>query len=95
MFLDRDGVINQKAPEHDYIKSWDEFHFLPGVKEVIRRIREKGSLVIVVTNQRGIARGMMTKKDLEVIHKNMLKELQKWGAYVDEVFYYPHEIKDN
>ena len=95
MFLDRDGIINQKALEHDYIKNWDEFHFLPGVKEAIRRIREKGYLVIVVTNQRGIARGLMTEKDLEGIHRKMCEELQKHGASIDDIFYCPHDIKDN
>ena len=95
VFLDRDGVINQKAPEHDYIKSWDEFHFLPGVKEAIRRIHQKGYLVIVVTNQRGIARGLMTEKDLKEIHRKMCEELQKQGASIDDIFYCPHDIKDN
>ena len=95
VFLDRDGVINQKAPEHDYIKNWDEFHFLPSVKEAIRRIRENGYLVIVVTNQRGIARGLMTEKDLKEIHRKMCEELQKCGAYIDDIFYCPHDIKDN
>ena len=95
VFLDRDGVINQKAPEHDYIKSWAEFHFLPGVKEAIRRIREEGFLVIVVTNQRGIARGLMTEKDLQEIHQRMCEELQQHGAHIDDIFCCPHDIKDN
>ena len=75
VFLDRDGVINRKL-ENDYVKSWDEFHFLPDVIEAIKALNEKGYLVIVVTNQRGIARGLMTEKDLEEIHRRMLQELQ-------------------
>jgi HAD superfamily hydrolase (TIGR01662 family) len=53
VFLDRDGVINEKAPKGEYIKNWDEFEFLRGVKEAIRKLNEKGFLVIVVSNQRG------------------------------------------
>ncbi|HEC32214.1 MAG TPA: Clp protease, partial [Deltaproteobacteria bacterium] len=53
VFLDRDGVINRKAPEGEYVKNWDEFQFLPGVKEAIRKLNEKRFLVIVVSNQRG------------------------------------------
>ena len=95
VFLDRDGVINQKAPEHDYIKSWKEFCFLPGVQEAIRRIHQKGYLVIVVTNQRGIARGLMAENDLQEIHQKMCEELRKHGAHIDDIFYCPHDIKDN
>ena len=94
VFLDRDGVINRKL-EDDYVKKWDEFCFLPGVFEAIKTIKEKGYLVIVVTNQRGIARGFMTEKDLEEIHQKMQKELKKHGAQVDDIFYCPHDIKDN
>ena len=94
VFLDRDGVINRKL-ENDYVKSWDEFQFLPGVVEAIKALNEKGYLVIVVTNQRGIAKGLMTEKDLEEIHRKMLKELKKYGARIDDIFYCPHDISDN
>ena len=94
VFLDRDGVINRKL-ENDYVKSWDEFQFLPGVIGAIKAINEKGYLVIVVTNQRGIAKGLMTEKDLEEIHRRMLKELKKHGAHIDDIFYCPHDISDN
>lgn len=94
VYLDRDGIINQKL-ENDYVKNWDEFNFLPGAIEAIKAITEKGYLVIVVTNQRGIARGLMTEKDLEEIHRRMCEELQKHGAHIDDIFFCPHDIKDN
>lgn len=94
VFLDRDGVINRKL-ENDYVKKWDEFCFLPGVFEAIKAIKEKGYLVIVATNQRGIAKGLMTEEDLEEIHRRMQKELKKHGAQVDDIFYCPHDISDN
>jgi len=94
VFLDRDGVINKKL-ENDYVKNWNEFHFLPGVIEAIKTINEKGYLVIVVTNQRGIGRGLMTEQDLKDIHQRMLQEIQKGGARIDDIFYCPHDMKDN
>jgi D-glycero-D-manno-heptose 1,7-bisphosphate phosphatase len=101
VFLDRDGVINRKL-ENDYVKSWDEFQFLPGVMEAIKAINEKGYLVIVVTNQRGIAKGLMTEKDLEEIHRRMIEELKKHvedpvrgSARIDDIFYCPHDNSDN
>ena len=94
VFLDRDGVINRKL-ENDYVKSWDEFQFLPGVIEAIKAINERGYLVIVVTNQRGIAKGLMAEKDLEEIHRIMIEELKKHGAHIDDIFYCPHDTSDN
>lgn len=67
-FLDRDGVINLKAPEGDYIKSWSEFHFLPGAIEAIRLLNDHNWHVVIITNQRGIARHLMTMHDLNRIH---------------------------
>jgi len=87
IFLDRDGVINKKAPEGDYVKNWDEFQFLPGVKEAIRKLNEKGFLVIVVSNQRGIAKGVMTEDDLKKIHARMKEELRKERAVIDGIYY--------
>jgi len=95
VFLDRDGVINKKAPEGDYIKNWGEFKFLPGVKEAIQRLNKADFLVIVITNQRGIAKGLLTEKDLKDIHTKMIEELKKSGAKIDGIYYCPHGEKDN
>lgn len=94
VFLDRDGVINKRIVD-DYVKIWDEFQFLPCVFEAIKTINEKGYLAIVVTNQRGIARGLMTEDALKEIHQRMLQEIQEHGAHIDDVFYCPHNIDDN
>jgi D-glycero-D-manno-heptose 1,7-bisphosphate phosphatase len=90
VFLDRDGVINVKQGD-DYVRDWSQFQFLPNVIDWIRLFNELGHLVIVVTNQRGIARGFMTAGDLEVIHRNMCAELAKAGARIDYIFVCPHE----
>jgi len=95
VFLDRDGVINKKAPEGDYIKSWDEFEFLPSVKTAIRKLNENGFLVIIVSNQRGIARGLMTEEDLKEIHRKMKEELAEVRAVIDGIYYCPHDLDDH
>jgi len=91
VFLDRDGVINRKPPEGEYIRTWMEFHFLPGITDWIRLFNALGLLVLVVTNQRGVARGLVRSEDLEEIHRNMTEELSRHGARIDEVFCCPHE----
>lgn len=95
VFLDRDGIINKKALEGDYIKSWSEFKFLPDAKEAIKRLNKKSFLVIIITNQRGIAKGLMTEEDLKDIHTKMIEKLKKSGARIDSIYYCPHDEKDN
>ncbi len=91
VFLDRDGVINHKPPEGDYIRTWAEFQFLPGIADWIRLFNALGLLVVVVTNQRGVARGLIRSENLDEIHRNMTRELASAGARIDDVFYCPHE----
>lgn len=92
VFVDRDGTINRKAEDGDYIKSADEFEFLPGACEALRRITDLGIRIVVVTNQRGIALGQMTEGELHEIHEIMLAELRAWGAHVAAVYYCPHDV---
>lgn len=92
IFLDRDGVINRKAPPHDYIKSVNEFQLLSGAGEAIHLLNAAGYKVVIVTNQRGIARGLMTMKDLNQIHQFMKKELLSFDAHIDDIFVCPHDI---
>ena len=91
VFLHRDGVINQKPLEGEYIRTWKEFRFLPGIAGWIQMFNALGLLVVVVTNQRGVARGLIREEDLEEIHSNMILELMQAGAHVDDVFCCPHE----
>jgi D-glycero-D-manno-heptose 1,7-bisphosphate phosphatase len=90
IFLDRDGVINKKAPKADYIKTWDDFEFLPGAIEAISLLTLNGYEIYVITNQAGIARGMMNERALMDIHNNMRKELRNHNARVTAIFYCPH-----
>ena len=91
VFLDRDGVINQKMPEGQYVSSVHEFHILPGVVEAIRRLKMAGYLVIVVTNQRGVALGQYTMEDLDKIHGALHAALRAESTDVDGIYVCPHE----
>ena len=68
LFLDRDGVINKKI-ENDYVRNWSQFEFIEGVIEALKILRNIFGKIIIVTNQRGIGRGLMTENDLHEIHK--------------------------
>jgi D-glycero-D-manno-heptose 1,7-bisphosphate phosphatase len=91
VFLDRDGTINRKAPEGDYIRSPDRLVLLDGVADAISRLRASGALVVVVTNQRGVARGLMTLDDLAEVHRRLAAMLDDAGTEVDALYSCPHE----
>jgi histidinol-phosphate phosphatase family protein len=91
VFLDRDGVINRKAPEGDYVTSWSEFDFLPGALEGLRRLAGSRMSIVVVTNQRGVARGRMTEADVRDIHRRMCAAVAEAGGRLDAIYYCPHE----
>jgi len=93
-FLDRDGVINRKAPtEDEYVTSWDEVQILPGVAQAIIQFNRVGFLVIVVTNQRSVAKGLITEAGLNSIHQRMYDELARAGAIIHRIYYCPHELE--
>ncbi len=91
VFLDRDGVINLKSPEGEYITHWELFHFLPGVEEAIVALNQSGRTVIVVSNQRGVARGFYTNSDVDAIHEALQKHLAQHGAHIDAFYFCPHD----
>jgi D-glycero-D-manno-heptose 1,7-bisphosphate phosphatase len=91
VFLDRDGTINRKAAEDDYVKTLEEFEFLPAAPEAIRALNETGLRVIVVTNQRGIALGRMSEDDLNRLHAHMVRQLADEGATIDAIYHCPHD----
>ncbi len=86
LFIDRDGVINYEK-EGDYIRNWREFKFYEGAKDAFKILGNSFGTIIVVTNQRGIGKGLMTEADLDSIHQHMLKQIQNAGGRVDKVYY--------
>ena len=89
LFLDRDGVINRRTPG-DYIRNWGGFEFLDGVPEAIAKCNTIFDRVLVVTNQQGIGKGLMTEGDLLGIHQQMIQSLQEQGAQIHKSYYCPH-----
>ncbi len=87
-FLDRDGVINVDVM--DYTSKINDFTFLPGVFEGLKTLQENGYLLIVITNQGGIAKGMYTKEDVESLHNWMRIELGKHDIRITELYFCPH-----
>jgi D-glycero-D-manno-heptose 1,7-bisphosphate phosphatase len=88
VFLDRDGVINVNRP--DYVKSWQDYQFLPGVFEPLRLMARSQWAVVVISNQSCIGRGLVDVAVVEDIHRAMALEIRRQGGRVDAVFYCPH-----
>jgi D-glycero-D-manno-heptose 1,7-bisphosphate phosphatase len=91
IFLDRDGVVNRKPQEGDYVVSSEQFEFLPNAPQAIAKLNRAGLKVAVVTNQRGVALGKMSDADLRYIHDHMERELRTYNAHIDGIFYCPHD----
>ncbi len=91
VFLDRDGVLNEKMPEGQYVTSWSDFRLLPGVAEAIRNLNQAGLRVLVVSNQRGIALGLYTAETVHAIHAEFQKVLAGHGARADGFYFCPHD----
>lgn len=88
ILLDRDGVINYDSP--NYIKSPDEFHFIPGSIEAISKLTKAGFNIGVATNQSGISRGYYDLETLNKIHHKMCSEIEKQGGKIEHIEYCPH-----
>lgn len=91
VFLDRDGVLNEKMPEGRYVASRADFHLLPGVADAIGRLNRTGVRVVVVSNQRGIALGLYTAADVNDLHSALQELLAHHGAHVDGFYFCPHD----
>ncbi|HOI31357.1 MAG: HAD-IIIA family hydrolase [Bacteroidales bacterium] len=86
LFLDRDGVINIR-PYQDYVKKPADFKFLPGAKEAISILGKYFKYLIVVTNQQGIGKKLMTESDLLAVHQKMQEELAVQNAGINAIYY--------
>ncbi|MFC5722375.1 D-glycero-alpha-D-manno-heptose-1,7-bisphosphate 7-phosphatase [Streptomyces gamaensis] len=91
-FLDRDGTVNVKPPDGQYVTSPGELVLLPGAAEAVRRLNAAGRRVVLVTNQRGVARGLMTREDVAAVHRRLAEMLRAGGAFLDACYICPHEV---
>ncbi len=88
LFLDRDGVINKRLPD-EYVKNFHEFVFIDGVTKALRLLSGVFGRIILVTNQQGIGKSLMTEKDLLQIHNYMLEQIRKEGGRIDAIYFCP------
>ncbi|MBC7872518.1 MAG: HAD family hydrolase [Ferruginibacter sp.] len=86
IFLDRDGVINHEKKE-EYLLNWREFKFYDGVKEAFLELSHKFGKIIIVSNQRGVGKGLMTETELQSIHQHMQKQITNAGGRIDGIYY--------
>jgi histidinol-phosphate phosphatase family protein len=94
IFLDRDGVINRNRPQGDYVKSWEEFEFLPGARSAIARLTQAGFLLLVVTNQACVGKGIVSWAMMQEIHARMMQEIARAGGQIEGVLCCPHQADD-
>jgi len=98
IFIDRDGVINKDPggwTKYSYVTKWDEFFFIDGSVEALKRLKEAGYKICLISNQGGISKGYFTQEDLDRLNERMLMEIEKGGGRIDELYYCPHHDKDN
>jgi len=93
VFVDRDGVINQERS--DYVKSISELEIYPNVAKNITLLKDAGFLVIVITNQSAVNRGIVTHEMINQIHNSIQDHLKKYGTFLDGFYYCPHTPNEN
>ena len=91
VFLDRDGTLNVKAPKGSYISSPQQLRLLPGAAQAIRRLNDLGVPVYIVTNQRGVALGCLTREEVDAVNDALQDRLLRKGAHVDGIYVCPHD----
>ena len=94
VILDRDGVLNRKPAQAQYVRNWSEWKWLPGSLEALRLLREAGYRTIIASNQPGIGRSIMSEADLEDVHGRMSQDAALAGGRIDAIYYCPHGWED-
>jgi D-glycero-D-manno-heptose 1,7-bisphosphate phosphatase len=94
LFLDRDGVISRRKPD-DYVRNWEEFRFLDGVMEAMAVFNKVFGRIIMVSNQQGVGKGLMSAGTLKMIDSRMKEEIVKNGGRMDASYYSTHLASEN
>lgn len=87
IFVDRDGTLNV---EKNYLYRWQDWEWIPGAVEAIKRFNTAGYLLIVISNQAGVARGLYSEADIDALHCQVDADLQRQGGRIDAYYYCPH-----
>lgn len=94
LFLDRDGVINVKLEER-YVRNSNEFEFMQGALVAISKLSKLFKRILIVTNQQGIGKGIMTEDDLNLLHSFMTSEIGKLNGKINKIYFCPHLDTEN
>jgi len=86
LFIDRDGVINERI-WNGYITKWEDFHFIDGAINALISFSEYFERIIVITNQQGIGKGLMTEQDVELIHQKLMQIISEEGGKIDAIYF--------
>lgn len=98
IFIDRDGVINRDPggwTKYSYVTKWEEFFFIDGSIEALKKLKDTGYKICLISNQGGISKEYFSRGDLDRINERMLSEIEKGGGKIDELYYCPHHDDDN
>ena len=87
VFIDRDGTLNEEV---DYVRTPEQLRMIDGAATAVRRLNDLGVITCLISNQSGVARGFLSEKDLEAVHKKLGDELERYGARLDAIYYCPH-----
>ena len=93
LFLDRDGVVNRRIVG-GYVQSWEEFRFLPGVLDALALFNKTFGRIVVVSNQQGVGKGLMTEEQVLQVHRRMTEEVHAAGGRIDSAFFSPHLARE-
>ncbi|MEX2526802.1 MAG: HAD-IIIA family hydrolase [Gemmatimonadota bacterium] len=91
ILLDRDGTLNVRQPRARYVESWDDWSWLPGALDALVILRQQGVRVLVITNQPGIGKGVVSLDSLHEIHRRMARDAAEAGGYIEAVYFCPHD----
>jgi histidinol-phosphate phosphatase family protein len=94
LFLDRDGVLNRRIPD-DYVRTIEELEIMEGVTDAIAEAAGRFGRIVVVTNQQGIGKGLMTERNLSDIHRYLLESVMEQGGRIDAFYHAPHLAAEN
>ncbi len=92
VFLDRDGVLNENRADH--VRTWEQVVFLPGVFRAMQRLAGSPFVVVVVTNQSAVGRGLMSAETLASINRGIVQQVQQAGGRIDALYACPHGPDD-
>jgi D-glycero-D-manno-heptose 1,7-bisphosphate phosphatase len=94
LFIDRDGTLNRNPAQGSFIWRWEDWRFLPNAEEALHKFIRDGYIIVVISNQSGVGKGLYTVHDVEVLHKHVKDALKKRGVKIAGFYFCPHNTDD-